>query len=104
MLITNLPHIQNKDYEILGIVEGSLVYSKHLGKDIMAGLKNIAGGELKGYTEMIEGAKKIAMERLKKEATTMGADAVLNIQYSITNLQGGAALVINVVGTGVKYK
>lgn len=104
MITTNLPDIKDKDYEILGLVEGSLVYAKHIGKDIMAGFKNMVGGELKGYTEMIDGAKKIALDRLEEEAEKLGADAILNLQYSITNLQGGAALVVNVIGTGIKFK
>lgn len=104
MLITNLPDISGRDYEILGLVEGSAVYSKHFGKDLMAGFKNMVGGELVGYTEMIDGAKELSLERLKKEAVSMGADAILNVQYSLTNLQGGSALVSNVVGTAIRFK
>ncbi|MBU5440182.1 YbjQ family protein [Tissierella sp. MSJ-40] len=104
MIITNLPDIPNKDYDILGIVEGSVAYSKHFGKDFAAGLKNMVGGELKSYTELINGGKKIALDRLEEEARDMGADAVLNVEYSLTNLQQGLALVVNVIGTAIKFK
>ncbi len=104
MLITNLPDISGREYEILGLVEGCAVYSKHFGKDLMAGFKNMVGGELVGYTEMIDGAKELSLERLKGEALKLGADGILNIQYSLTNLQGGSALVANVVGTAIRFK
>lgn len=104
MLITNLPDIKNKDYEILGIVEGSSVFSKHLGKDLMAGFKNIVGGELKAYTEMIDDAKKQALNRMEENAELLAADCILNTEYSTTNLQQGAALVVNVIGTAIKFK
>ncbi|MGN9163818.1 YbjQ family protein [Tissierellaceae bacterium HCP3S3_D8] len=104
MLITNLPDISGRDYEILGLVEGSAVYSKHFGKDLMAGFKNMVGGELVGYTEMLDGAKELSLDRLEREAVNMGADAILNMEYSITNLQGGSALVVNVIGTAIKFK
>lgn len=104
MLLTNLTDIKDRDYDILGIVEGSSVYSKHMGKDLMAGFKNMVGGELKGYTEMIDDAKKLSLKRLEENANNLGADCVLNISYSSTNLQGGAALVVNVIGTAIKFK
>ena len=104
MLLTNLSELKDVDYEIIGLVEGSSVFSKHLGKDFMAGLKNMVGGEVKSYTEMIDGAKSLALSRLEQSAISQGADAVLNVTYSTTNLQTGAALVVNVVGTAVKYK
>lgn len=104
MILTNLNDIKNKDYEILGIVEGSTVYSKHLGKDFMASFKNIVGGELKAYTEMIDDAKKEALSRLEDKGNRLNADAILNITYSTTNLQQGSALVVNVIGTAIKFK
>ena len=103
MLITNLPDIKGKDYEILGVVEGSTVFAKHIGKDFMAGFKNMVGGELKSYTEMIDDAKGQAMDRLKNEAMKQGADAILNVTYSVTNLQTGSALVVNCIGTGIRF-
>ena len=103
MIVTNLPDIKGKDYEILELVEGSAVYAKHLGKDFMAGFKNMVGGELRSYTEMIDDAKAQAMERLKKEGMRLNADAILNVTYSITNLQTGSALVVNCIGSAIKF-
>jgi len=103
MLVTNFPDIKDRKYEILGLVEGSAVFSKHLGKDFMAGLKNMVGGELKGYTEMIDQAKSLSLDRLIENAHEFHADAVLNVSYSSTNLQGGAALVVNVAGTAIRF-
>lgn len=104
MLITNLPDIKDREYEILGIVEGSSVFSKHLGKDFMAGIKNLVGGELASYTEMIVDARKLSLKRLEEEAKLIGADAVLNLSYSTTNLQSGAALVVTAIATAIRYK
>ena len=102
MIVTNLPDLKNQEYKVLGIVEGDTVFSKHLGKDFMAGFKNMVGGELKSYTEMLIDAKKQAYERMLENAYQIGADAILNVEYSITNLQSGGALVVTAIGTGVK--
>ena len=75
----------------LGLVQGSTVRSKHLGKDIMAGLKNIVGGELKGYTELLQEARQEATERMIKQAQAAGANAVLNIRFSTSSITQGAA-------------
>lgn len=104
MILTNLDNFPGKEIDILGLVDGEVVFAKHFGKDIAAGFKNLAGGELKGYTEMISGAKDLALERLSDRANDMGADGVLNIQYSITNMQQGSALVVLVTGTAIKIK
>ncbi len=102
MFTTNLPDIK-REYEILGLVEGESVYSKHLGKDFMASFKNMVGGELKSYTEMLEDAKKQALERMEKKGMNLGADAILNASYNITNLQQGSALVVIVTGTAIRF-
>ncbi|MCR2044651.1 YbjQ family protein [Anaerosalibacter massiliensis] len=104
MLLTNLSSIPGKEIDILGLVDGEVVFSKHFGKDLAAGFKNIAGGELKGYTEMIADAKNRALKRLEERASDLGADGVLNIQYSITNMQQGSALVVLATGTAIKFK
>jgi uncharacterized protein YbjQ (UPF0145 family) len=75
----------------LGLVQGSTVRSKHFGKDIMAGLKNIVGGELKGYTELLQEARQEATERMIKQAQAAGANAVLNIRFSTSSITQGAA-------------
>lgn len=85
----------------LGIASGSTVRSKHFGRDFMAGLKNIVGGELKGYTELLNKSRKQAIERLKDQAEGMGADAVLNIRFGTSSITAGAAEVF-AYGTAVK--
>ena len=74
-----------------GLVQGSTVRAKHVGRDIMAGLKNIVGGELKGYTELLEDARKEATSRMLDEAIALGANAVVNIRFSTTSVTQGAA-------------
>jgi len=85
----------------LGIVSGSTVRSKHFGRDFMAGLKNIVGGELKGYTELLNESRVEAMKRLQQQAEQMGADAVLNIRFGTSSIAAGAAEVF-AYGTAVK--
>ncbi len=85
----------------LGIVNGSTVRSKHFGRDFMAGLKNIVGGELKGYTELLNESRQEAIERLKQQAEAIGADAVLNIRFATSSIAAGAAEVF-AYGTAVK--
>lgn len=85
----------------LGVVSGSTVRSKHFGRDFMAGLKNIVGGELKGYTELLNESRQQAIERLKQQAESMGADAVLNIRFATSSIATGAAEVF-AYGTAVK--
>ncbi len=104
MFITNLPTLPGKQVELLGIVDGTAIFAKNFGKDIGASFKNLIGGEIKGYTEMIEDAKNKALERLESNAEKLGADGVLNIQYAITNMQQGSALVVMVTGTAYKDK
>ena len=92
MLLSNLEIVPGKRIvKHLGLVQGSTVRSKHLGKDIMAGLKNIVGGELKGYTELLQEARQEATERMIKQAQAAGANAVLNIRFSTSSITQGAA-------------
>ena len=79
MFIVNTDYISGKELEMLGIVKGSTIQSKHLGKDISQGFKTLVGGELKAYTEMMNDARALATERMKAEATAMGADAIVNV-------------------------
>lgn len=85
----------------LGIVSGSTVRSKHFGRDLMAGLKNIVGGELKGYTELLNESRQDSITRLKQQAEALGADAVLNIRFGTSSIAQGAAEVF-AYGTAVK--
>ena len=92
MLLTNIEIIPGKRItQHLGLVQGSSVRSKHVGRDIMAGLKNIFGGELKGYTELLQESRDEATERMVAQATAVGANAVLNIRFSTSSIAVGAA-------------
>ena len=102
MLVSNLEFLPGKKVEShLGLVQGSSVRSKHVGRDIMAGLKNFFGGELKGYTELLQDSRAEAMERMLKQAESVGANAVLNVRFSTSSITAGAAE-IYVYGTAVK--
>ena len=103
MLLVNTDYIPGKDFEVLGLVKGTVVQSKNFGKDVMAGMKTLVGGEIVGYTEMLVEARQIATKRMVDEATALGADAVVNIRYGSSSLMQGAAEVI-VYGTAVKFK
>jgi len=92
MLLTNIEIIPGKRItKHLGLVQGSSVRSKHVGRDIMAGLKNIFGGELKGYTELLQESRDEATERMVAQAEAVGANAVLNIRFSTSSIAVGAA-------------
>ncbi len=101
MLISNMELIPGKRViEHLGLVQGSSVRAKHVGRDIMASLKNIFGGELKGYTELLQESRDEAIERMRQQATAAGANAVLNVRFSTSSIAQGAAE-IYVFGTAV---
>lgn len=102
MIITTTENILGKSLEPLGLVKGSTVQSKHIGKDFMAGLKNVVGGEVKGYTEMLNESRKIATDRMIAEATSMGADAVVMVRYASAGIMDGTAEVL-AYGTAVKF-
>lgn len=89
--------------EVLGLVKGEIVQSKNIGRDFMAGMKNIVGGEIKGYTEMIREARKEATDRMIEEATKLGADAIIGVRYGSSGVMSGAAELI-AYGTAVKIK
>lgn len=103
MLLVNTDYISGKELETLGIVKGSIVQTKNFGRDFMAGIKTLVGGEVKEYTDMLNQARQIAVKRMVDEAVEMGADAVVNIRYASSSLMQGAAEVI-AYGTAVKYK
>ncbi|MCG7896063.1 MAG: YbjQ family protein [Candidatus Thiodiazotropha taylori] len=92
MLVTNIEILPDRRIvEHLGLVQGSSVRAKHVGRDIMAGLKNIFGGELKGYTELLQESRAEAMERMIEQAEAVGANAVLNVRFSTSSVAAGAA-------------
>lgn len=103
MQLLNIDYIPGKEFEVLGLVKGNIVQSKNLGKDFMAGIKTIVGGEIKDYTEMLNQARQIAVKRMVDEAEALGADAVINIRYASASVMQGAAEVI-AYGTAVKFK
>ena len=103
MLLLNIDYIPNREIEALGLVKGTVVQAKHFGKDFMAGMKTLVGGEVEGYTELMNEARKVATKRMVDEAETLGADAVLNIRFASASLMQGAAE-ITVYGTAVKVK
>lgn len=103
MLITTIQNIPGKEYEVLGLVKGSTVQSKHVGKDIAAGFKNLVGGEVKGYVDMMNEARDIAMQRMTEEAIALGADAIVGMRYASASIMQSAAEVM-AYGTAVKFK
>jgi len=103
MILVNTDYITGKELEMLGLVKGSTIQSKHIGRDITQSFKTIVGGELKAYTKMMEDARRIATERMEAEAEAMGADAVINIRYTTSAVMQGAAEVL-AYGTAVKFR
>ncbi|MBR5137420.1 MAG: YbjQ family protein [Clostridia bacterium] len=103
MILVNTDYITGKELEMLGLVRGGTIQSKNVGKDILQGFKTLVGGELKGYTEMMNEARAIATKRMVAEAEQLGADAVVNIRYASASIMDGAAEVI-AYGTAVKFK
>lgn len=102
MIITNLEYVPNREIiEHYGIVNGSSVRSKHVGRDFVASLKNMFGGELKGYTELLEETRKESLERMKQQAEKVGANAILNVRLATSSVAAGAAE-IYVYGTAVR--
>ncbi len=102
MKIYTTDYITGKSLETLGMVQGSTVQSKHIGRDIAASFKTIVGGELKGYTEMMNDARKKATDRMVEQAEAMGADAIVAVRYSSSAIMDGAAEIM-VYGTAVKF-
>ncbi len=102
MLVTTTDFVPGYEVaEIIGVAKGSTIRAKHIGKDIMAGLRHLIGGELKGYTEMLNEARDEAMARMVTEAEKYGADAILNVRLETAEIMQGAAEVLS-YGTAVK--
>lgn len=102
MILVNTSYISGKELEMLGLVKGSTVQSKNIGRDITQGFKNLVGGELKAYNDMMNEARELATNRMVQEAEHLGADAVVNIRYASSAIMAGAAEVI-AYGTAVKF-
>jgi uncharacterized protein YbjQ (UPF0145 family) len=103
MILVNTDYISGKDLEMLGLVKGATIQTKHLGKDIAQVFKHMVGGELKAYSEMMNEARAIATKRMVAEAEALGADAIVNVRYASSSVMSGAAEVI-AYGTAVKFK
>ncbi len=92
MILSNTEDVPGRQIvEFYGLVTGSTVRAKHIGRDIMASLKNIVGGELKGYTELLQDARQEAMDRMVEQARSLGANAVINIRFATSSVAQGAA-------------
>ena len=102
MILVNTDYITGKELEMLGLVKGSTIQSKHLGKDIAQAFKSMVGGELKAYNEMMQEARALATKRMVAEADALGADAIVNIRYASSAIMQNAAEVI-AYGTAVKF-
>jgi uncharacterized protein YbjQ (UPF0145 family) len=103
MILVNTDYISGKELETLGLVKGSTIQSKNLGKDITQAFKSLIGGELKAYNEMMNEARALATKRMVEEAEKMGADGIVNIRYASSSVMQNAAEVIS-YGTAVKIK
>lgn len=102
MKILTIEHIPGQSFEALDTVKGTVVYSKNLGRDLMAGMKGLVGGEIAGYTEMLNEARQIATMRMVYAAEELGADAIIGLRYSSASLMQGAAEIV-AYGTAVKF-
>ena len=102
MMLTTTDHITSKELEHLGLVQGNVVQTKSIGKDIMAIGKLVAGGEVQQYTELLKDARTTATERMIQEAKNIGADAIVAVRYATSNIMDTASEVM-VYGTAVKF-
>ena len=102
MVLVNTDYISGKELEMLGMVKGSTIQCKNIGRDIGASFKNLVGGEMKAYTEMMNEARDLAIQRMVEEAEGLGADAVVNIRFATSAIIQGAAEVIAYC-TSVKF-
>ena len=101
MKLLSINYIPGKEIEALGMVKGTVVQTKNIGRDFMAGMKTLVGGEIVGYTEMLNEARQIAVKRMVDEAKELGADAVIGVKYGSSQVMTGAAEII-AYGTAVK--
>jgi len=103
MILVNTDYIAGKELEMLGLVKGSTIQTKNIGRDITQAFKTLVGGELKAYNQMMSEARALATKRMVEEAESLGADAVVNIRYASASIMAGAAEVI-AYGTAVRFK
>ncbi len=104
MIITSILYIPGREIEeVLGIARGNTVRARNIGRDIVAGLKNVVGGEISEYTKLIADAREEALQRMMKDAQRLGADAVVNVRFTTSMLMAGSAEIL-AYGTAVKLK
>ena len=103
MILTNIEYLPGKEIEIIGIVKGSTIQTKNIGRDITQGFKSMVGGELVAYTQMLNEARALATKRMVEEAESLQADAVINVSYTSSMVAAGAAEIL-AYGTAVKVK
>ena len=103
MIVVNTDYISGKELEMLGLVKGSTIQTKNIGRHITQGFKTLVGGELTAYNEMMNEARALATKRMVQEAEALGADAIVNVRYASSAIMQGAAEVI-AYGTAVKYQ
>ena len=103
MILVTTEKIEGKEFEMLGLVKGSCIQTKNVGKDISQSFKTLVGGELKSYNEMMNESRAMATKRMVSEAEEMGADAIVAVRYASSAIMQGAAEVF-AYGTAVKYK
>ena len=101
MKLLSIDYIPGAEVEALGMVKGTVVYSKNFGRDFMAGMKTLVGGEIVGYTEMLNESRQIAVKRMVDEAQALNADAVIGVRYGSAEIMTGAAECI-AYGTAVR--
>ena len=102
MKLVSIETIPGQEFEVIGVVKGTIVQSKNFGKDFMAGMKTLVGGEISSYTEMLVEARQIATKRMVDEAEQLGADAIVGVRYASSSVMQGAAEVL-AYGTAVKF-
>jgi len=104
MIVVNIDYIPGREIkEVIGLVRGNTIQAKHLGKDIKAGFRQLVGGEIKEYTQMLSEAREIALRRMIEKAEELGADAVINVRFMTSAVMSGAAEIL-AYGTAVKLK
>ena len=104
MIVTNIETVPGKTVvEHFGLVSGSTIRAKHIGRDLMASLKNLVGGEIKGYTQLLKESRKQATDRMIEEARLVGANAIVNVRYSTSSVAQGAAE-LYAYGTAVRVE
>lgn len=103
MIITTAENIPNRTIEVLGLVRGNISYTKNIGRDLMASMRNLVGGEVKSYTQMVNEARETAEQRMVEEARKLGADAVVCMRFSSDAVTAGITDVL-AYGTAVKFR